>query len=82
VFADQFENSRRIVAAKAGRSVEPHRDGGSRSVATEAVAPLIAAVIGDVLADSAYRYHAGVVAQEMAAMPTPDEVYAQLATGA
>jgi hypothetical protein len=80
VFADQFENSRRIAAAKAGRNVIPHQRGGARSVITVADAPRITAAVQEVLADSSFRFHAGLIADEMAAMRTPDEVYGELAT--
>jgi UDP:flavonoid glycosyltransferase YjiC (YdhE family) len=80
LFADQFENSRRIAAAKAGRNVIPHQHGGARSVITVADAPRITAAVQEVLADSSFRFHAGLIANEMAAMRTPDEVYGELAT--
>jgi UDP:flavonoid glycosyltransferase YjiC (YdhE family) len=78
VFADQFENGRRVAAARAGVIVEPEsaNDSGPRSVIAEADAPRITAAIDDALANPTYCLGASAIAAEMAATPTVDEVYA------
>jgi hypothetical protein len=76
LFADQFENGRRIAAAGAGRTVTT--DGtsadGRRVVVGEDDAARITEAIDDVLASSSYREQAGRIAAEMAAAPTADRV--------
>jgi UDP:flavonoid glycosyltransferase YjiC (YdhE family) len=75
-FADQFENSRRIADAGAALIVESSRDQDSRarSLLSDQDAPNLAAAIEVVLADDNYRRNAGMIAAEMAAMPTPETV--------
>lgn len=73
VFADQFENGRRIAAAGAGVVVEV--DGGSRSrVVDERDAPRIRAAVEAVLATPRYRERAEAVAVGMATSPSVDDV--------
>jgi UDP:flavonoid glycosyltransferase YjiC (YdhE family) len=67
LFADQFENARRIAATRAGRAVET-------------TAPQITESIEDVLGDVTYRDRARAIAAEMAATPTVEEVLIRLAT--
>lgn len=66
MFADQFENARRVTAAGAGLT------------AADGDAPGIAAAIGRVLADAAYARAAGRIAAEMASVPLIDDVLAAL----
>jgi UDP:flavonoid glycosyltransferase YjiC (YdhE family) len=73
VFADQFENGRRVAAAGAGVVVEV--DGGSRArVINEGDAPLIQDAIETVLATPDYRERAGAIAAGMAGAPPADQV--------
>lgn len=82
VFADQFENGRRVAEAGAGLIVEPTQAGdGDRTVITEADAPRITVAINDALADASYREAAESIAAEMRATPTVDEVLATLLNG-
>jgi UDP:flavonoid glycosyltransferase YjiC (YdhE family) len=79
IFADQFENGRRIVKAGAGEIVDlPSAQVGARHVIREEDAPLITAAIERVITMPSYRAGAGRIAQEMAAMPTVDEVLDRL----
>lgn len=66
LFADQFENARRVAAAGAGRTVEPPD------------APRITEAVEAVRANRAYRVAAQRIAAEMAAAPTADDVLASL----
>lgn len=73
VFADQFENGRRIAAAGAGVVVEV--DGGSRArIVDERDAPRIRVAVETVLAAPRYRERAEAIAHAMAASPSPDDV--------
>jgi UDP:flavonoid glycosyltransferase YjiC (YdhE family) len=65
LFADQFENARRIAATRAGR-------------VAETTAPDITRSIEDVLADVTYRDRARAIGAEMAATPTVEEVLTRL----
>jgi len=67
IFADQFENTARVVAAGA-------------AVATDGP-QAIADGIATVLSSDAYRDRARVIAAEVAATPLPDEVLAEMLTG-
>jgi len=79
LFADQFENGRRIAAAGAGVVADPPpARGGTRRVVGSPDAPGIAEHIGTVLADPSYRRGAARVADDMAATPTADEVLVAL----
>jgi len=81
LFADQFENARRIAATRAGRVAETHiRTGGTRSIKA-AAAPHITRSIEDVLGDVTYRHRARGIAAEMAATPTVEEVLTSLPSG-
>jgi UDP:flavonoid glycosyltransferase YjiC (YdhE family) len=78
LFADQFENGRRIAAIGAGRVVETQISaGGARSISAEA-APRITRSIEAVLGDVTYRDRARAIAAEMAATPTVEEVLTRL----
>jgi UDP:flavonoid glycosyltransferase YjiC (YdhE family) len=80
VFADQFENGRRVARRGAGLTLEleqEHRDGPRRVVA-DGDAPGIADAIDEVLRSPSYRRHAREVAAEMAAVPTVDQVLEML----
>ena len=78
LFADQFENGRRIAQIRAGRVVEIQISGGGvRSISPEA-APRITRSIEAVLGDATYRDRARAIAAEMAATATVDEVLTRL----
>jgi UDP:flavonoid glycosyltransferase YjiC (YdhE family) len=78
LFADQFENARRIAATRAGRVVDTQiRTGGTRSI-NAAAAPEITRSIEDVLGDVTYRDRTRAIAAEMAATPTVEEVLTRL----
>ena len=82
LFADQFENGRRIAAAGAGVVAEPPRQpDGTRRVVGPPDAPGIAERIAAVLADPSYRRAARRVADDMAATPTTDDVVVALRNG-
>ena len=80
VFADQFENGRRVAATGAGLIVEPQQESqtGPRTVITVADAPRVTEAIHEVLRNPSYRQQAAAIAAEMAATPTVDEVLASL----
>jgi UDP:flavonoid glycosyltransferase YjiC (YdhE family) len=80
VFADQFENGRRVAGTGAGVMVETIEApaGGGRSVITAAEAPRITRAIDEVLGDESFRRAARKIADEMAAAPTVDAVLASL----
>jgi UDP:flavonoid glycosyltransferase YjiC (YdhE family) len=81
LFADQFENARRITATRAGRAVQTQiRTGGAQSI-NAAAAHDITRSIEDVLADVTYRDRARAIAAEMAATATVEEVLARLLSG-
>ena len=82
LFADQFENSRRIATAGAAVVVEGRRDHDvrPRGLVSEQDVSNLAVAIETVLADPGYRGSASVMAAEMRAMPTADEVLGQLPT--
>lgn len=89
LFADQFENARRVAAAGAGLTVTPdHTAGGQPTAAppsgprrplTPADAPRITDAIEAVLATSSYRHRAERLAAEMAATPPAGDVLDALA---
>jgi UDP:flavonoid glycosyltransferase YjiC (YdhE family) len=75
LFADQFLNARRVVAAGAGVAVPTGADdGGHRRPLTVDDAGRIRAALEDVLADGAHRRAARRVAGAMASAPAPDEI--------
>jgi UDP:flavonoid glycosyltransferase YjiC (YdhE family) len=80
LFADQFENSRRMAAVGAALIVEGRRDldATTRPLVSGEDAPSLAAAIETVLGNPAYRRNASVVAAEIADLPTADEVLRQL----
>ena len=81
LFADQFENARRIAKTRAGRIVEPQiTEAGVRSIDT-AAAPKITKSIEDLLEDVTHRDRARAIAAEMAATATVDEVLTRLPRG-
>jgi UDP:flavonoid glycosyltransferase YjiC (YdhE family) len=83
VFADQFENGRRLARCGAGLVVESRRDTatGPRPVIGADDAPRITEGIEAVLASTAYRRNARRIAAEVAATPTVDVVVGTLLTG-
>lgn len=80
VFADQFENARRIAATGAGLVVENATQSarGSRRPIDARAAPRVADSIEAVLGDASYRRRARAIAAEMTASPNTDEVLARL----
>ena len=84
VFADQFENGRRIAEFGAGRIIEAEQGGhgGLRTVIKEEDAPRITEAIDKVLGSAAYRRQARQVAEEMTASPAVDQVLETLLSGA
>ena len=80
LFADQFENSRRIASAGAAFIAEGRRDQHAirQTLVSEEDGPNLAAAIETVLADAAYRRSAKLIALEMAAMPTAEVVLGRL----
>jgi UDP:flavonoid glycosyltransferase YjiC (YdhE family) len=74
LFADQFENARRVAAARAGRAVQTQTTNGDARAIDADAAPRITEGIEDVLGDVTYRDRACDIAAEMAATPTVDEV--------
>ena len=83
LFSDHFANARWVAAAGAGLVVEPAA-GSTRALgalADEDV-PSLRAAIGTVLADATYRRAARRIAAGMRALPTVDDVLADLATAA
>jgi UDP:flavonoid glycosyltransferase YjiC (YdhE family) len=82
VFADQFENGRRIVQAGAGMLITTEAvGGGNRNVIGPADVPRITRGIETVLGSPSYREQAARLSVEMAAAPAVDEVLAALLTG-
>jgi UDP:flavonoid glycosyltransferase YjiC (YdhE family) len=83
LFADQFDNGRRIAEAGAGLVVEAQSDStdGVRRVIAEKDAPRIAQGIETVLGGPSYRIQAQRIAAEIAAAPTVDEVLDGLLNG-
>jgi UDP:flavonoid glycosyltransferase YjiC (YdhE family) len=81
LFADQFENARRIAQTQAGRVVQAQiSTDGARSIDT-AAAPRITESIEDVLGDVTHRDRARDIGAEMAATATVEEVLARLPSG-
>ena len=80
LFADQFENGRRIADGGAGLVVEATETTGApvRRLIGQEDAPRIAAGITSVLATPSYRRNARRIAAEMASARTADEVLAAL----
>jgi len=82
IFADQFENGRRVAEHGAGLVVETQQGSGDRrQVIGGHDAPRIADAIGEVLRAPSYRRNARRVAAEMTATPTVDEVLERLLAG-
>jgi UDP:flavonoid glycosyltransferase YjiC (YdhE family) len=83
IFADQFENGRRIAGEGAGLIIEADqpRVEPFRRVIGEEDAPRIAEGVRTVLATPSYRRRARRIAAEMAATQTVDEVLSSLLTG-
>jgi UDP:flavonoid glycosyltransferase YjiC (YdhE family) len=82
LFADQFENSRRIADAGAALIVEGRReqDARTRALLSDQDGPNLAAAVEAVLADGDYRRNAGLIAAEMTAMPTADTVLRRISS--
>ena len=79
LFADQFENARRVAATRAGRVVHTQATtGDARAINATDAAPRITEGIEDVLGDVTYRDRACDIAAEMAATPTVEEVLTRL----
>jgi UDP:flavonoid glycosyltransferase YjiC (YdhE family) len=80
LFADQFENARRIAATGAGLVVENATGSprGARRPIDARAAPRVAHSIEAVLGNAAYRRRARSIAAEMAAAPSTDELLARL----
>jgi UDP:flavonoid glycosyltransferase YjiC (YdhE family) len=83
VFADQFENGRRVADAGAGLVVgaAPATDGTNRSVIGPADAARITDAIETVLGTPSYRGRATLISAEMAGAPVVDDVLAALLAG-
>jgi UDP:flavonoid glycosyltransferase YjiC (YdhE family) len=81
IFADQFENARRIVDAGGGRAVEAELgpDAPTRRLPQRRDAQRIAQSIKAVVASPSYRRRARATAAEMAAEPGTDELIAAFA---
>jgi UDP:flavonoid glycosyltransferase YjiC (YdhE family) len=71
VFADQFENGRRVAAAGAGLTVDAERGSGVD-------VPRLAAAVEQALADPALARRAREIAADIAATPPADAVVAEL----
>ncbi len=80
VFADQFDNGRRVAEAGAGLTVEADAAATSagRQPPGEDDVPRITTAVDAVLGSPAFGQRAGEIAAEMAATPTADEVLADL----
>lgn len=75
IFADQFDNGRRVADCGAGLVVEPEgRPDGSRRVVGNEDAPRVADAITAVLGATSYRRSARRIATEMATAPVVDDV--------
>jgi UDP:flavonoid glycosyltransferase YjiC (YdhE family) len=83
VFADQFENGRRIADQGAGLVVGavPPTDGVNRNVIGAVDAPRITDAIETVLGTPSHRQQAALISAEMAATPEADDVLAALLAG-
>jgi hypothetical protein len=79
VFADQFENARRVAERGAGVAVLTARDEhGGRNPVSEADAPRIAGAVKEVLGDPSYGIVAAQVGEEIASSPSPLNVLGTL----
>ena len=80
VFADQFENGRRIAASGAGLTIEtePTRPDAPRTVITLDDGPRIATTITAALGSPSLGTEARRIASEMAAAPSIDDLLADL----
>jgi UDP:flavonoid glycosyltransferase YjiC (YdhE family) len=80
VFADQFENGRRVARSGAGLAVEvePATGDGSRRVISADDAPRIALTVAGALTDPSLRDHARRIGREMAGAPAVDQVLDEL----
>ena len=81
LFADQFENARRVAATRAGRVVQTQATTADARAIDADAAPRITEGIEDVLGDVTYRDRACDIASEMAGTPTVEEVLARLLSG-
>jgi UDP:flavonoid glycosyltransferase YjiC (YdhE family) len=82
LFADQFENARRVAATGAGQVViaAPKAGRPGRNPIDEGDAPQLASAIATVLATTGHRDQAERLAAEVAAAPPADEVLDRLVT--
>jgi len=82
LFADQFDNGRRIADAGAALTIETEpADDGSRRLVGDDDAPRIADAITSVLGTPSFRRHSRRIAAEMAATDTVDDVLENLLRG-
>ena len=83
LFADQFENGRRVSDCGAGLMIEPEHGVADdpRRVVGDADVPRIVDAINAVLETASYRRNARRIALEMAAASTVDEVLEALLAG-
>jgi UDP:flavonoid glycosyltransferase YjiC (YdhE family) len=81
VFADQFENGRRVAGAGAGLHVVPPTSdaAGHRRPVDDGDAGLIADAVGAVLGDGRFRRRAAEIAAEMATARPTDDLLSDLA---
>jgi UDP:flavonoid glycosyltransferase YjiC (YdhE family) len=79
LFADQFENARRIAKTGAGRIVETHISASGARFTNKAAVAGITASIEDLLEDVSPRARARAIAAEMAVTATADEVLTRFA---
>lgn len=81
VFADQFENGRRIAQAGAGVTLDETGVNGPRRAIGEQDAPRITQAIATVLGAGSYVEGASRIAAEMAANPTASDVLEEVLGG-
>jgi UDP:flavonoid glycosyltransferase YjiC (YdhE family) len=78
VFADQFENARRVALAGAGIVVQRSNadPASARTTVDRADSPRINAAVEEVLRDASFRQRARSIAAEMAATATVEDALA------
>jgi MGT family glycosyltransferase len=82
LFADQFENGRRVAGCGAGLMIEPEEGDANRPrrILGHADVPRIVDAINAVLGTVSYGLNARRIAREMSAAPTVDQVLEALLT--